>query len=216
MVGCGKFCEQSKNDVIQPTWETKSYLDTNPTGRELAENGCGVILENLEKIPASSQQIQEFAQKKYSHVKESCLNWMHSERLICSSEPYYPSQGARPHPSRRRVPPSYSRNSPYYHGYFSNGYYRGRDCYWTPYSYCTEWKVNEIKEPGYAEALALSSQLDSMYDLAHQMCAEAELGNLQRAYSMSRDLHSKIVRDVKPSGTKMYERACGSLDLENL
>ena len=93
---------------------------------------------------------------------------------------------------------------------YSGPYSRYRRCYWAPYSYCEAWNTDQVQQPGYREAIALSTSLDQLYERTQQMCQLAESGDLSGAEFASRNLLQFMKTEVQPSSQKVYKMACGS------
>lgn len=179
--GCGRQCKEARRDILEPTDAVISYLETNPSGEELKESGCPLILEQMESIPSGAELIRSIAERRFSHTNSYCLRWETSTRLVCN------------HHAR--------------HG--RGRWHRPGHCWSERYNYCVAWEYDHVREPGYAEAMDLSTNLEVMADRANQACESAASGDTTGAYDESRALLAYILTDVKPTGDRVYAMACG-------
>jgi len=181
--GCGKNCKKAREDIIQPTEGVMSYLRTNPSGQALAAAGCDWILDQFEQIPEGADIVRKIAETRFTHTNSRCLYWVPAQRMHCT---YPPAHGPRP-----------------------PGYQPRPQCWYEHYNYCGRWDHSIVQEPGYAEAMELSRDLDVMYDRAQRACATANAGDFAGANYQARQLLRFIRNEVKPNGDRVYQLACG-------
>jgi hypothetical protein len=81
--GCGKQCREAKEAILTPTQKVAQYLQTEPSGQELANAGCAVILSDFAKLPEGSTTIREIADQRFSHDISRCLSWAQGQRYVC-------------------------------------------------------------------------------------------------------------------------------------
>ena len=182
--GCARQCRQAKESILQPTQSVAGYLQTQPSGLELANAGCTLMLSQFEKLPEGAATIKRIADQRFSHTESHCVRWERSERYVCEY---------------------FEHGSPY-----GGPYYRHRRCHWEPYSYCVAYDTDLIEEPGYREAVQLARNLDLTYERTQKLCRQAESGDFNGAEFASRDLLQFLKEEVRPSSDRVYALACGS------
>lgn len=184
--GCGKQCKKARNQIIKPTNIVLNYLASDPSGETLANSGCSMILKQFKDIPKGANVIRKLADSRFTHTNARCLYWNTGYHYRC-----YPRHYATGRPPYH--PPHHNQPS----------------CYYEPYRYCGQWQYDTVQEPGYAQAIEFSQELDEMYAKTHHMCGQAAAGNQPEAYDESRSLLYFLRTEVKPDGDTVYAMACG-------
>jgi hypothetical protein len=88
---CGKQCREAKEAILEPTDRVVQYLSTRPTGEELANAGCTLILSEFERLPEGAATIKRIADERFKHTESRCVRWERADRYVCrySGGPYY-------------------------------------------------------------------------------------------------------------------------------
>jgi hypothetical protein len=217
MQGCGETCKKAKEEIIQPATTVQNYLNTNPSGQDLKQSGCPMMLAQFDNIPDASALMRKTADMKFSHTNAKCVDWRQGVRYHCYGDwiskinpppVYHPPGHEGGHAGHHNPPPVYHPpyNPPYYppHG---PGHYNPGDCWPEEYSYCAAYEYETIHDPAYEVAIRLSQELDSMFAQAHQVCALAASANYDAAASGARDLNAYMLMNVKPDGDRVYAAA---------
>jgi hypothetical protein len=80
---CGKQCREAREAIIKPTQKVAEYLKTSPSGQELANAGCALILSDFAKLPEGAVTIREIADQRFTHDISRCLDWRQGNRYVC-------------------------------------------------------------------------------------------------------------------------------------
>lgn len=94
--GCRINCKRATQELMTPTVNVMAYLNTNPSGQQLAENGCSLILGQFAKVPRGTERVRRLAENRWSHSRSYCLDWRtsyhyrcdHWRYIRCQWEPY--------------------------------------------------------------------------------------------------------------------------------
>ncbi len=81
--GCGKQCREAKKAILEPTDRVVQYLNTRPSGDELANAGCTLILSEFEKLPEGAATVKRIADERFSHTESRCIRWERADRYVC-------------------------------------------------------------------------------------------------------------------------------------
>ncbi len=74
ILACGPSCKEVHQEVLTPIDQVQSYLDTNPSGDELAKSGCASLLQTLALIPDSVEKVREIADARYRVTHRRCIS----------------------------------------------------------------------------------------------------------------------------------------------
>ena len=150
--------EEVHEQVLNPTYQILDYLETNPSGAELAKNGCALILRKAEEIPDGVDKVREIADSRYSVTHRRCIR---SYTSMDYGGRYFSHHGHHGH-----------------HGFYGP----------SPYESCALWQYDTTRDPNYGNVIELSQQMDLMYSQANHLCGEAAQGNLDGAQAEARGL----------------------------
>ena len=179
-LSCGPSCEEVHEQVLNPTYQILDYLETNPSGAELAKNGCALILRKAEEIPDGVDKVREIADSRYSVTHRRCIR---SYTSMDYGGRYFSHHGHHGH-----------------HGFYDP----------SPYESCALWQYDTTRDPNYGNVIELSQQMDLMYSQANHLCGEAAQGNLDGAQAEARDLAELIKTRIKPESMMIHRRLCGN------
>jgi hypothetical protein len=210
--GCGRQCKKAREEILNPTQTVMSYLATNPSGADLANGGCTMILGQFQNVPDGANVIRRIAENRFTHTNSYCLRWEHGTRMSCDHYHYDVVKAGEEY-SELNKDHRYPRPYPIYPRPYPRPYphpiYPRPVCHPVSYTFCGQWQYDTVREPGYATAVQLSSDLDLMFAKANTTCSLAMGGNADGAYSASRDLLQYITTQVKPEADTVYSMACG-------
>jgi len=79
------------------------------------------------------------------------------------------------------------------------------------YSYCMSYETNTSDDTGFLQAINASTQIDTAYAIANEMCGFSEAGNPDAALTSSRELLNVLSFSVDPQTEQVYGMACDSI-----
>jgi hypothetical protein len=77
------------------------------------------------------------------------------------------------------------------------------------YSYCVQWEYSMTNQPKYELAMELSTQVESAYDKAQQLCGAAMNHDEAVTSAAAKDLLSYLSQRIAPDSDKLYDLSCG-------
>jgi|GEM_PF-6447448 len=80
---CAKQCREARESILEPTDRVVQYLTTRPSGEELANAGCTLILSEFERLPVGAATIKRIADERFSHTESRCIRWERADRYVC-------------------------------------------------------------------------------------------------------------------------------------